>query len=77
MPTVNFSVPADVKLAFETAFNGQNKSAVIAELMREAVDRAQSRQRAQLAVRNILRNRGQTPPVTVAQFKVVRTAGRA
>ena len=45
MPTVNFSVPEDVKLAFNTTFDGQNKSAVIAELMREAVERAQSRRR--------------------------------
>ncbi len=39
MPTVNFSVPEDVKDAFNTAFEGQNKSAVIADLMREAVER--------------------------------------
>ena len=51
MPTVNFSVPEDVKLTFNTTFDGHNKRAVIAELMREAVERAQGRQRAQLAVR--------------------------
>ena len=45
MSTVNFSVPEDVKEAFNTAFDGQNKSAVIADLMREAVERAQSTQR--------------------------------
>ncbi len=77
MSTVNFSVPEDVKLAFNTAFDGQNKSAVIAELMREAVERAQSRQRAQLAVRNILRSRAQTPPATMAQFRAARAAGRS
>ena len=77
MPTVNFSVPEDVKLAFNTTFDGQNKSAVIAELMREAVERAQSRQRAQLAVRNILRSRAKTPPATMAQFRAARAAGRS
>jgi hypothetical protein len=35
MATVNFSVPDDVKEAFNIAYQGQNKSAVIAELMRE------------------------------------------
>ncbi len=41
MASVNFSVPDDVKQAFNDAFDGQNKSAVIAELMREAVERAE------------------------------------
>ena len=35
MATVNFSVPDDVKTAFfDKAFGGQNKSAILAELMR-------------------------------------------
>ena len=41
MATVNFSVPDDVKEAFNTTFCKENKSAIIAPLMREAVDRAQ------------------------------------
>jgi len=45
MSTMNFSVPDDVKEAFNEAYKGQNKSAVIAELMREAVERAQRKQR--------------------------------
>ena len=39
MVTVNFSVPDDVKEAFNEAFEGRNKSAIIADLMREAVER--------------------------------------
>ena len=39
MSTVNFSVPEEVKDAFNAAFEGQNKSAIIADLMREAVER--------------------------------------
>ena len=35
MSTVNFSVPDDVKDEFNAVFSGQNKSAIIAELMRE------------------------------------------
>ena len=30
MATVNFSVPDEVKVAFDKAFSGQNKSAVVA-----------------------------------------------
>ena len=47
MPTVNFSVPDDVKDAFNTTFEGQNKSAVIAELMREPVTRASAQIRSE------------------------------
>ncbi len=36
MATVNFSVPEEVKGAFDSAFSRQNKSAVMAELMRSA-----------------------------------------
>ena len=43
MSTVNFSVPEDVKNAFNTVFEGQNKSVVIADLMREAVEGDQRR----------------------------------
>ena len=38
MATVNFSVPVDVKNAFNKAFEGENKSAVLAMLMRQAVE---------------------------------------
>ncbi|MGD0961615.1 MAG: hypothetical protein ABSB19_17535 [Methylomonas sp.] len=40
MATVNYCVPDEVKEAFNNAYQGQNKSAVIAELMMEAVERA-------------------------------------
>lgn len=77
MSTVNFSVPEDIKLAFNATFEGQNKSAVIAGLMREAVERAQSMQRAQLAVRRILKSRAaSTVFVTDAQARATRIEGR-
>jgi hypothetical protein len=37
MATVNFSVPDEVKAEFDNVFGDQNKSAVIAALMRRAV----------------------------------------
>ena len=45
MATVNFSVPEEVKEAFNSAYQGQNKSAIIADLMREAVERFERKQR--------------------------------
>ena len=76
MPTVNFSVPEDVKNAFNITFEGQNKSAVIADLMREAVERAQSRQRSQDAYQRILARRKNAPRVTEEQFRAAREEGR-
>lgn len=51
MSTVNFSVPEEVKRLFNETFEGQNKSAIIAGLMQEAVERAAREQRHQRAGR--------------------------
>ena len=76
MPTVNFSVPEDIKIAFNTTFEGQNKSAVIAELMRDAVERAHSQQRSKEAYQRILERRQYTPHLTEEQFRAAREEGR-
>ena len=76
MATVNFSVPEDVKAAFNEAFNHQNKSAIIAELMREAVERARSRQRSKDAASNILARREDAPVLTESAFRRAREEGR-
>jgi len=76
MSTVNFSVPEEVKDAFNAAFEGQNKSAIIADLMREAVERAQRRQQHRSAVDRILASRANAPRVTEAQFRAAREKGR-
>lgn len=76
MSTVNFSVPDDVKEAFNATFAGQNKSAVIADLMREAVQRAQARQQHISAIDRILARRAQAPHITEAQFQAARDEGR-
>ena len=76
MSTVNFSVPEDVKNAFNMTFEGQNKSAVIADLMREAVERAQSQQRSKEAYQRILERRQHAPHITEEQFRAAREEGR-
>lgn len=76
MPTVNFSVPEDIKNAFNITFEGQNKSAVIADLMREAVEREQRRQKHGNAVDRILANRIHAPRITEAEFIAAREEGR-
>ena len=57
MAIVNYSVPEDVKRTFNETFKGRNKSAVIAELMREAVRRARRRDQSHEAIEQILKRR--------------------
>ena len=64
MATVNFSVPDEVKEAFNAAFKGKNKSAVIAELMMKAVEEARIQRRRAQAVRRILERRSRRRPVS-------------
>jgi predicted deacylase len=77
MATINFSVPEDVKVAFNEMFNDQNKSAIITELMREAVVRAQARQRSRSAIENILERRGAAPVLSEERFRIAREDGRS
>ncbi|MBS3952114.1 MAG: hypothetical protein KGZ88_04100 [Methylomicrobium sp.] len=72
MATVNYSVPDEIKDAFNAAYQGQNKSAVIAELMMEAVERAARKQRHREAIANILARRAETEPVTEEEIRAAR-----
>ena len=76
MATVNFSVPEDVKTAFNETFKGRNKSAVIAELMREAVERVRRRQEGQEAIERILRRRRRAPMASGDEIRSIREEGR-
>jgi metal-responsive CopG/Arc/MetJ family transcriptional regulator len=77
MATVNFSVPDDVKEAFNEAYKGRNKSAVITELMREAVERAERKQRSHDAIARILERRKHAPAVTDEELRAAREEGRS
>ena len=46
MATMNFSIPDDVKEAFNKAFEGENKSAVITRLMRRAIEEKERNRRS-------------------------------
>lgn len=76
MATVNFSVPDDVKEAFNAAYQGQNKSAVIADLMREAVERAERKQRSHQAIARIVERRKHAPALTNEEIRAAREDGR-
>jgi hypothetical protein len=74
--TVNFSVPDDVKAAFDKAFGDQNKSSIVAELMRRAVRERQLQLKREKLFRQLGAARSSRPAVTSAQIKRTRTAER-
>jgi len=77
MATVNFSVPDDVKEAFNEVFASQNKSAIIAELMREAVARAERRRQSHDAIGRILKRRRRAPVLSDRDIASSRRSGRS
>ncbi len=76
MATVNFSVPEDVKQAFQEAFANDNKSAVIARLMQQAVEEKKRQQRRAAAVDALLDFRRRQSPVSGAEIARAREADR-
>ena len=76
MATVNFSVPDDVKAEFDKAFGDQNKSAIIAELMRRAVRERQLRIRRERLFRQLNSARRRRPTFTAAEALRSRAIGR-
>ena len=54
MATVNFSVPDDVKQAFNDEFAQENKSAILTRLMQQAVEENKLKKRRYNAIDAIL-----------------------
>jgi hypothetical protein len=76
MATVNFSVPDDVRNLFNATFAHANKSAIIAELMREAIAREARVRASQNAVNDIIARHPAAPIRSAASLNVARRAGR-
>ena len=76
MATVNFSVPEDVKDAFNATFVGRNKSAIVADLLREAVEREKRRKAHVDAMDRILDLRKNAPRITQDEIRRLRAEMR-
>jgi hypothetical protein len=76
MATVNFSVPDEVKAEFDKAFGGQNKSSIIAELMRRAVRERQLQIRRERLFRQLSAARPKRPSFTGQEVRRARAAER-
>jgi metal-responsive CopG/Arc/MetJ family transcriptional regulator len=72
MATMNFSIPDDVKEAFNRAFEGENKSAVITRLMRRAIEEKERTQRAQGLVERLRQIRANSRPMTDEEIRRAR-----
>ncbi|TAL02608.1 MAG: hypothetical protein EPO03_12225 [Porticoccaceae bacterium] len=77
MATVNFSVPDEVKELFNTSFEGRNKSAIIAELMLQAVENQKEQEKRATAIERLLARRQTKKPVTAKAIKAAREALRS
>jgi hypothetical protein len=77
MATMNFSIPDDIKDRFNEIFEGRNKSALVADLLLQAVE-AEQRRRADLALvertRSFHARNART--YTSAEVRAAREAGR-
>lgn len=72
MATVNFSVPAEVKDEFNRCFAGENKSAILTELMREAIERYKRQQRRTQAIESLLAFRKTQPSISQQEIRTSR-----
>ena len=76
MTTLNISLPEELKQRFFDTFPNENKSALIARLMDEAIQRAERERAGQEAARRILARRAESPPLTEAALRKAREEGR-
>jgi hypothetical protein len=76
MATVNFSVPEEIKEAFQEAFANENKSAVIARLMQRAVEEKRRDLSRAAAIDKLLELRSRQSPVSAAEIARTRQADR-
>jgi metal-responsive CopG/Arc/MetJ family transcriptional regulator len=76
MATVNFSVPDDVREAFNETFRGRNKSAIIADMMRDAVEHEKRKEIRHQAIERILARHTAAPKLSVEELEQARKADR-
>ena len=76
MATVNFSVPDEIKEAFQETFANENRSAIIARLMKEAVEDRKRQERQAAAIDALLELRRKQRPASDAEIARARQAGR-
>jgi len=77
MGTMNFSIPDDIKEDFNRTFAHENKSAVVAKLLQEAIEKARRKQRSDAAIDRILARLPHAPRTSTADILQIRDELRA
>lgn len=72
MATMNFSIPDQIKDAFDREFVDQNKNAIIAELMQRAVAEAKQQRHRLETFHRLTASRDQRPKVSDTEIRVAR-----
>ena len=72
MATVNFSVPEEVKQAFNEEFAQENKSAILTRLMQRAIEENRMKKRRHNAIDAILALREKQAVVSLDEISCVR-----
>ena len=72
MATMNFSVPPDVKASFDNIYAGENKSAVLTRLMRQAIAERHRHQRRAKAIDALLLLRKRQRPMSDKTLRAIR-----
>jgi hypothetical protein len=76
MATVNFSVPDEVKIRFNKVFQHNNKSHIITELMKQAIEEEERKQRRAVAIEALLNIRNKHKKISSKAIKAAREKGR-
>lgn len=72
MTTVRFSIPEDVKRAFNATFRGRDKNALITALMKQAVEEEQAKAQRLRAAADLMARRERRPTVTQSEVDEAR-----
>jgi hypothetical protein len=72
MATVNFSVPEHVKQEFNQLFATENKSAILTQLMLQAIEARKQQQRRAVAIDKIVQLRNTQAPVSLETIEQVK-----
>jgi hypothetical protein len=77
MASVKFSVPEDVKRAFNKAFASEDRSGVLTRLMRQAIEERERQRRRAVAIDALLRLRKRLHPANECEVRKARRSGRS
>ena len=76
MGVMNFSIPDDVKEAFNLSFEGENKSAIISELMRHAIEERDRQRKRTSLIEQMRQMRGLSGRHSSQSIETARLEGR-